>query len=86
MTISSTTVIDKIEVLQNGVLQVRQAEIVLKDNVELTRAFTRWTRVPGDTGAQSDPVPVPAIATAVWTSDVVSAYQAWVATQVKTQS
>jgi hypothetical protein len=76
MTLASTTVIDKTEVLQDGTIQVRQAEIITRDGVEVTRTFQRWVRHPGDTGAQSDPAPVPAIASAVWTPDVVAAYQA----------
>ena len=75
MTISSTTIIDKIEVLQNGVLQIRQAQILTENNQEIARNYTRWTRVPGDQEAQSDPIPVPAIASAIWTSNVISAYQ-----------
>jgi hypothetical protein len=75
MTISTTTIIDKVEVLQDGTLQVRQAEIINKDNAEIARNFTRWIRNPGDNLAQSDPLPVPTIANAVWTQEVISAYQ-----------
>ena len=83
MTISSSTVIDKTEVLQDGTIQVRQAEIITKDGVEIARNFTRWVRHPGDTGAHTDPSPVPAIATAVWSAEVVSAYEAMVASQAR---
>jgi len=83
MTLASTTTIDKTEVLEDGTIQVRQAEIITKDGVEIARNFTRWVRHPGDTGAQSDPAPVPAIASAVWSADVISAYQAQVASQAK---
>ena len=83
MTLASTTTIDKVETLENGVLQIRQAEIITKDGVEIARNFTRWVRYPGDTAAQSDPAPVPAIAAAVWTSEVISAYQAAQAAQAK---
>jgi hypothetical protein len=76
MTLASTTVIDKVETLQDGTLQVRQAQIITQDGVEIARNFHRWVRHPGDTAAQSDPAPVPAIAAAVWTSEVISAYQA----------
>jgi len=76
MTLASTTTIDRTEVLQDGSIQVRQAEIITKDGVEIARNFHRWVRHPGDTEAQSDPAPVPAIASAVWTSEVISAYQA----------
>jgi len=75
MTISTSTVIDKIEVLADGQLQVRQAEIILKDNEELTRTFSRWVCVPGQDVSTQDPK-VQSIATALWTSEVVSAYQA----------
>jgi len=81
MTLASTTIIDKTEVLENGIIQVRQAEIITKDGNEIARNFTRWVRTPGDTAAQSDPAPVPAIANAVWTSEVISAYQAAQAAQ-----
>ena len=83
MTISSSTVIDKTEVLQDGTIQVRQAEIITKDGVEIARNFTRWVRHPGDTGAHTDPSPVPAIATAVWSAEIVSAYEAMVASQAR---
>ena len=76
MTLASTTIIDKTEVLQDGSIQVRQAEIITKDGVEIARNFSRWVRHPGDTAAATDPAPVPAIASAVWTQEVISAYQA----------
>ena len=76
MTLASTTIIDRTEVLEDGTIQVRQAEVITKDGVEIARNFHRWVRHPGDTEAQSDPAPVPAIASAVWTQEVISAYQA----------
>jgi hypothetical protein len=81
MTLASSTIIDRTEVLEDGTIQVRQAEVITKDGVEITRTFHRWVRHPGDTAAQSDPAPVPAIANAVWTSEVISAYQAAQAAQ-----
>jgi len=83
MTLASTIIIDRTEVLEDGTIQVRQAEVITKDGVEITRSFHRWVRTPGDTAAQSDPVPIPAIASAVWTPEVISAYQAQVTSQTK---
>ena len=83
MTLASTTTIDKVETLQDGTLQIRQAEIITKDGVEIARNFHRWVRGPGDTAAQSDPSPVPAIASAVWSAEVVSAYEAMIASQAR---
>jgi hypothetical protein len=48
MSLSSTIVIDKIEVLEMGQIQVRQAEIISKDGAEISRAFTRWVCNPID--------------------------------------
>ena len=81
MTLASTLIIDKTEILEDGTIQVRQAEIITKDGNEIARNFHRWVRHPGDTAAQSDPAPVPAIAAAVWTENVISAYQAAQAAQ-----
>ena len=81
MTLASNTIIDKTEVLQDGTIQVRQAEIITKDCVEIARNFHRWVRHPGNTAAQFDPAPVPAIASAVWTQEVIAAYEAAVAAQ-----
>ena len=81
MTLSSRTTIDKTEVLEDGSIQVRQAEIITKDGVEIARNFSRWVRHPGDTAAATDPAPVPAISAAVWTTEVVAAYQAALAAQ-----
>jgi len=83
MTLATSTIIDKTEVLQDGTIQVRQAEIITKDGVEIARNFTRWVRHPGDTGAHTDPSPVSAIASAVWSAEVISAYEAMVASQAK---
>ena len=78
MTLASTNTIDKIEVLENGVIQVRQAEIITKDGNEIARNFSRWVLSPGDDVSAQDPK-VKAIATAAWTAEVISAYQAQLA-------
>jgi len=80
MALASTTIIDKVEVLANGVLQVRQAEIITKDNVEISQAYTRWTLAPTDSTEGQD-ARVVAIANAVWTDEVKTAYRAMVEAQ-----
>ena len=82
MTLASITVIDKTEVLQDGTIQVRQAEVITKDGVEIARNFTRWVLTPGEDVSTQD-AKVKAICEAVWTADVISAYQAQVASQAK---
>jgi len=82
MTLASTTTIDRIEVLENGVVQVRQAQVITDSGNEIARNFSRWVLTPGDNITTQDPK-VKAICEAVWTADVISAYQAQVASQAK---
>ena len=68
--------VDKIEVVtQYNILQVRTATIVKKDGAEIARSFHRHIVQPGDdlTGQDSKVV---AIANAVHTPEIVTAFQA----------
>jgi urease accessory protein UreE len=59
------SVIDKIEVLEDGQIQVRRADKVLKDGVEIAKLYHRHVLAPGDDLTGQD-AKVVAIATAVW--------------------
>ena len=73
MALSKKQVIDKIEVLENGVIQVRQATTVIEDEVELSKTFHRWVYAP-DSDISEQPANVQAIAKATWTQDVIDAF------------
>jgi hypothetical protein len=73
MAITKESVIDKVEVLENGTLQVRRADIIKEDGNELTRSFHRHVLVPGSDTTSED-AKVIAIAEAVWTEDVINDY------------
>ena len=83
MALSKVTVVDKIEVLEKGQIQVRTATRIMEDGVQLSSSFHRHVVVPsvktGDTWADTDisgeDARVQAIATATWTSSVKTAYQ-----------
>ena len=83
MALTKETVVDKIEVLEMGQVQVRTATRVLEDGTELSSSFHRHVVNPstksGDTWADTDisgeDARVQAIATATWTSAVKTAYQ-----------
>ena len=83
MALSKVIVVDKIEVLEKGQVQVRTATRVLEDGVELSSSFHRHvvnpsTKASGswaDTDISGEDVRVQAIATATWTSSVKTAYQ-----------
>jgi len=80
MALSKTIVVDRIEVLERGQVQVRRATVIAEDGTELSRSFHRVVLNPGDdTTGQADRVVD--IASATWTTDVVAAWDAFVAAQ-----
>jgi hypothetical protein len=69
------TVVDLIETLESGVVQVRTATKIMDDGVEVNRSFHRHVVAPGDDYSQED-AKVQAICAAIQTPDVVAAYEA----------
>ena len=65
----------KEEILPSQVIQIRTTTVVEEDGVELARNYHRHVVSPGDdvTGEVQE---VQDIAAALWTADVISAYQA----------
>jgi len=80
MALTKETAVDKIEVLESGQVQVRTATRVLEDGNVLSSSFHRHVLAPGDDLTDQDPR-VSAIATATWTPEVVTAYEAMIAEQ-----
>ena len=80
MALTKETVVDKIEVLEQGQVQVRTATRVLEDGVALSSSFHRHVLAPGDDLSGQD-AKVSAIATATWTPEVVTAYEEMIAAQ-----
>ena len=78
--LTKQTVVDKIEVLENGTLQVRSATRVLEDGEVLSSSFHRHVLTPGADTSNED-AKVVAIANATWTADVVTAYNDMIAAQ-----
>lgn len=65
MALTKETVVDKIEVLESGAIQVRAAIRVLEDGEVLSQSYHRHVLQPGDDLTDQDPKVV-AIANAVW--------------------
>ena len=80
MALTKKAVVDKIEVLEMGQVQVRTATIVEEDGVELTRSFHRAAFMPGD-DVSGEPQRVQDLANATWTAEVVSDWNALMAAQ-----
>ncbi len=68
----------KEEILPNQVIQIRTTTVVEEDGVELGRKHHRHVVHPGD-DVSGEIQEVQDIAAALWTAEVISAYQASVA-------
>ena len=68
----------KEEILPNQTIQVRTATVIEENGVELARSYHRHVLVPGSdvTGEAQE---VQDIANALWTTEVIAAYQASIA-------
>ena len=84
MALTETQENDKIEVVNKWNIQVRNATIIKKDGVELTRSFNRKVLTPGtldasdnlvDTNISGEDADVQAIANAAWTTQVKADYK-----------
>lgn len=73
MALTEKTIIDKIEVLETNSIQVRTANIIEKDGVEITRTFHRHVVNPSNDISGED-AKVQAVANAIWTEEIIAAY------------
>jgi len=87
--LTKETVVDKIEVMEMGQVQVRTATRVMEDGAVLSSSFHRHVVVPsvksgdtwGDTDISGEDARVQAVANATWTDSVKTAYQEMVDAQ-----
>jgi hypothetical protein len=75
MALIEKQIVDLVELVHSNHIQVRTANIIEKDGTEIARTFHRHVLSPGDDVTNQDPK-VQAIANAVWTEEVIAAYQA----------
>ena len=68
----------KEEILPNQVIQIRTTTVVEEDGVELARNHHRHVVSPGD-DVSGEVAEVQAIASVLWTDEVIAAYQASIA-------
>ena len=86
MALTETQENDKIEIVGKWNIHVRNATVIKKDGVELTRSFNRKVLKPGtldasdnlvDTDISGEDADVQAIANAAWTTQVKADYKAF---------
>ena len=75
MTLEKAIIVDRIEVVESGVVQVRTKTAILEDGNQISNTFHRHVVAPGDDYSAED-AKVQAICAAVHTADVIAAYQA----------
>lgn len=80
MALEKQIVVDLIETLENGCVQVRTATRILDDCVAVSSSFHRHVVAPGDDYSQEDSR-VQAICAVVQTPEVVAQYQAMLEAQ-----
>ena len=85
MALTKEIVVDKIEVLEKGQVQVRTATRIKEDGTELSSSFHRNVLEPStknesdawvDTDISGEDARVQAVANATWTDSVKTAYRA----------
>jgi hypothetical protein len=80
MALTENTSIDQIEIVGDWNIQVRQATIIEKDGVQVSRSFHRWVLTP-DMDISGQEQKVQDICNAAWTDGVKAAYETFKAEQ-----
>ena len=78
--LTKVEIVDRIEVVENGSVQVRTVTRIMEDGKQISGVFHRHVVAPGDDYSRED-ARVQAICAATHTADVIAAYQAAQAAQ-----
>ena len=73
MALEKVIIVDRIEVIQNGSIQVRTKTAIKEDGVEISSKFHRHVVAPGADYSAED-AKVQAIAASIHTAEVIAAY------------
>lgn len=75
MPLEKLVVVDRIEVVENGVVQVRTRTVIVEDGRELSGSYHRHVIAPGDDCGKED-ARVQAVCKVTHTAEVIAAYKA----------
>lgn len=78
MTLEKTQSVDRIEVVENGCVQVRAKTIIMENGEQISVTFHRHVVAPGEDYSAED-ARVQAVCAATHTADVIAAYKASIA-------
>jgi len=65
MSLEEIKVIDKVEILENGIVQVREATRIIKDGQQIAETYHRWS-FEKDSNISEMPLQVQKIAITAW--------------------
>ena len=85
MSLEKQILVDKVEVIENGCVQVRTATKIVENGNVISTSYHRHVVAPGDDYSKED-ARVQGICSAVHTPEVVAAYQAMIAEQMRNKS
>ena len=80
MALEKVEIVDRIEVVENGTVEVRTKTAIIEDDKQISASFHRHVVVPGADYSTED-AKVKAICAAVHTAGVIAAYKAAQAAQ-----
>ena len=92
MPLTSETKIDKVEILEDGQIQVREAKVIYEDGKEISKSYHRMVLDPArDTVADAtsrtegkrQKIDVASIAGAIWTPEKIQARKDFMAAQAE---
>ena len=82
MALTKETIVDKVEVVGDfNTIQVRYADVIKEDGVEISRNVSREVIKPGTDVSDKD-AKIQAVASAVHTQEVIDAWEAYQAEQL----
>ena len=74
MALTKEIAVDQITITENGIILVRKVTRIMEDDVEISKQYHRTSFAP-DSDVSEQPENVQAVCNAVWTSEVIAAYQ-----------
>ena len=80
MALEKVEIVDRIEVIENGSIQVRTKTAIMEDGKQISGSYHRHVVAPGNDYSGED-ARVQAICAATHTADVIAAYKAAIAAQ-----
>ena len=78
MSLTKTTTVDQITVVENGIVLYREATRIMEDGNQISQTYHRTSLTPGQ-DLTGQPANVVAICNAAWTQTVIDAYNAQIA-------